>query len=36
MYKEISEEEDRIGKAIVNAAFHVHKEYLTELFFRKD
>jgi GxxExxY protein len=26
MYKEISEEEDRIGKGIVNAAFKVHKE----------
>ncbi|HUX97569.1 MAG TPA: GxxExxY protein [Bacteroidales bacterium] len=27
MYKEISEEEERIGKAIVNAAFTVHKEF---------
>src|SRR5674476_255260 len=26
MYTEISEEEDRIGKEIVNAAFHVHKQ----------
>jgi GxxExxY protein len=26
MYKEVSEEEDRIGKAIVNAAFQIHKE----------
>jgi GxxExxY protein len=26
MYKEVSEEEDRIGKAIVNAAFRIHKE----------
>jgi GxxExxY protein len=26
MYKEISEEEDRIGKEIVNAAFQIHKE----------
>jgi GxxExxY protein len=26
MFKEISEEEDRIGKEIVNAAFQVHKE----------
>jgi GxxExxY protein len=26
MYKEISEEEDRIGKGIVNAAYIVHKE----------
>jgi GxxExxY protein len=26
MYKEVTEEEDRIGKEIVNAAFHVHKE----------
>jgi GxxExxY protein len=26
MYKEVSEEEDRIGREIVNAAFHVHKE----------
>lgn len=26
MYKEISTEEDRIGKAIVDAAFKVHKE----------
>jgi len=25
MYKEITEEEDRIGKEIVNAAFQVHK-----------
>jgi len=27
MYKEISEEEERIRKAIVNAAFTVHKEF---------
>ena len=26
MYTEISEEENRIGKEIVNAAYHVHKE----------
>lgn len=26
MYKEVSEEEDRIGKELVNAAFLVHKE----------
>ncbi len=26
MYDKISEEEDRIGKRVVNAAFHVHKE----------
>ena len=26
MYKEISEEEDRIGKEIVNAAYFVHKQ----------
>ncbi len=26
MYKEISEEEDRIGREIVNAAFKIHKE----------
>lgn len=26
MYKEVSEEEDRIGREIVNAAFQVHKE----------
>lgn len=26
MFKEITEEEDRIGREIVNAAFHVHKE----------
>lgn len=26
MYKEVSKEEDRIATAIVNAAFHVHKE----------
>jgi GxxExxY protein len=26
MYKEVSEEEDRSGREIVNAAFHVHKE----------
>jgi len=26
MFKEVSEEEDRIGRAIVNAAFRVHKE----------
>lgn len=26
MYKEVSEEEDRIGKEVVNAAFLVHKE----------
>jgi hypothetical protein len=26
MYKEVTEEEDRIGKEIVNAAFQVHKE----------
>jgi GxxExxY protein len=26
MYKEVSEEEDRIGREIVNAAFLVHKE----------
>jgi GxxExxY protein len=26
MYKEVSEEEDRIGREIVNAAFHVHRE----------
>jgi GxxExxY protein len=26
MFKEVSQEEDRIGKAIVNAAFQVHKE----------
>jgi GxxExxY protein len=26
MYKEISQEEDRIGREIVNAAFHIHKE----------
>jgi GxxExxY protein len=26
MYKEVSQEEDRIGKEIVNAAFLVHKE----------
>ena len=27
MYKEISKEEERIGNAIVNAAFVVHKEF---------
>jgi GxxExxY protein len=26
MFKEVSEEEDLIGKEIVNAAYHVHKE----------
>lgn len=26
MFNEISEEEDRIGRAIVNAAFQIHKE----------
>lgn len=26
MFKEVSEEEDRIGRAIVNAAFRIHKE----------
>lgn len=26
MYNVISEEEDRVGKAIVDAAYHVHKE----------
>lgn len=26
MFEEVSQEEDWIGKAIVNAAFHVHKE----------
>jgi GxxExxY protein len=26
MYKEVSQEEDRIGKGIVDAAYHVHKE----------
>lgn len=26
MYKEITPEEDRIGKAIVDAAYHVHKQ----------
>ncbi|OFY57895.1 MAG: GxxExxY protein [Bacteroidetes bacterium RBG_19FT_COMBO_42_10] len=26
MYKEVTEEEDRIGKEIVNSAYHVHKE----------
>lgn len=26
MYKDISEEEDRIGKAVVDAAYKVHKE----------
>jgi len=26
MFKEVSEEEDRIGREIVNAAFQVHKE----------
>ena len=26
MYKEVSEEEDRIGKEIVNAAYFVHKQ----------
>ncbi len=26
MYKEVSQEEDRIGREIVNAAFNVHKE----------
>ena len=26
MYKEVSQEEDRIGRKIVNAAFHIHKE----------
>jgi GxxExxY protein len=26
MFKEVSQEEDRIGKEIVNAAFHVHKQ----------
>jgi len=26
MYKEVTEEEDRIGREIVNAAFQVHKE----------
>lgn len=26
MYKEISDEEDRIGREIVNAAFKIHKE----------
>jgi GxxExxY protein len=26
MYKEVSEEEDRIGREVVNAAFQVHKE----------
>jgi GxxExxY protein len=26
MFKEVSQEEDRIGRAIVNAAFRVHKE----------
>jgi hypothetical protein len=26
MFKEVSEEEDRIGKEVVNAAFHVHKQ----------
>jgi len=25
MYKEVSEEEDRIGREIVNAAYQVHK-----------
>jgi GxxExxY protein len=26
MFKEVSQEEDRIGRAVVNAAYHVHKE----------
>jgi GxxExxY protein len=26
MFKAVSEEEDRIGKEVVNAAFHVHKQ----------
>ena len=26
MYEEVSEEEDRIGREIVNAAYHVHRE----------
>lgn len=26
MFKEVSQEEDRIGREIVNAAFHVHME----------
>jgi GxxExxY protein len=26
MFQEVSQEEDRIGKAIVNSAFYVHKE----------
>ena len=26
MFKEVSQEEDRIGREIVNSAFHVHKE----------
>lgn len=26
MYREVSEEEDRIGKEVVNAAYQVHKE----------
>ena len=26
MFKEVSQEEDRIGKEIVNAAFHVHNQ----------
>jgi hypothetical protein len=26
MFKEVSQEEDRIGREIVNASFHVHKE----------
>jgi GxxExxY protein len=26
MYKEVSEEEDRIGREVVNAAYQVHKE----------
>jgi GxxExxY protein len=26
MFKEVSEEEDRIGREVVNAAFQVHKE----------
>lgn len=26
MYNKISDEEDRVGKAIVDAAFHIHKE----------
>jgi len=31
MYSKVTEEEDRIGKEVVNAAYHVHKKLVEPL-----